>query len=125
METALAAVIITPQENLHMFKRSTQFASVAILLAGMIPALAAASGQTNPAGEKLYKSACLACHMAGVAGAPKLGDKAAWAERSAKGMDAMMEITLNGKGAMPPRGATKADDATLKAAVEYMLSKSQ
>lgn len=108
-----------------MFKRSTQFASVAILLAGMIPALAAASGQTNPAGEKLYKSACLACHMAGVAGAPKLGDKAAWAERSAKGMDAMMEITLNGKGAMPPRGATKADDATLKAAVEYMLSKSQ
>ncbi len=109
-----------------MFKRSTQLASAAVLLAGMIPALASAAGETtNPAGEKLYKTACLACHMAGVAGAPKLGDKAAWAERSARGMDALMEVTVNGKGAMPPRGATQADEATLKAAVEYMLSKSQ
>lgn len=109
-----------------MFKRSVKFASAAILVAGLIPALASAAGGTiDPAGEKLYKSACLACHMAGVAGAPKLGDKSAWATRMEKGMDAMMEITLNGKGAMPPRGATKADDATLQAAVEYMISKSQ
>ncbi len=109
-----------------MFTRSIRFASAAVLLAGIVPSLAFAAGETtNPAGEKLYKSACLACHMAGVAGAPKLGDKAAWAERSAKGMDAMMQVTLNGKGAMPPRGATQADEDTLRAAVEYMLSKSQ
>lgn len=109
-----------------MFTRTTKLASAAALLAGMIPALAFGAGESiNPAGEKLYKSACLACHMAGVAGAPKLGDKAAWAERSARGMDAMMEVTVKGKGAMPPRGATQADEATLKAAVEYMLSKSK
>lgn len=109
-----------------MFKRSAKFASVAILAAGMLPALASAAGETlNPAGEKLYQSACLACHMAGVAGAPKLGDKTAWSALTAKGMDALMEVTINGKGAMPPRGATQADDATLKAAVEYMISKSQ
>lgn len=109
-----------------MFKRSAKFASVVVLAAGMIPALASAAGETvNPAGEKLYKSACLACHMAGVAGAPKLGDKAAWATLSEKGMDALMEVTINGKGAMPPRGATKADDDTLRAAVEYMIVKSQ
>lgn len=109
-----------------MFKRSAKFASVVILAAGMIPALASAAGETiDPAGEKLYNSACLACHMAGVAGAPKLGDKAAWSKVTEKGMDAMMQITVNGKGAMPPRGATKADEATLRAAVEYMVSKSQ
>lgn len=109
-----------------MFKLSAKIASVAILAAGMLPALASAAGETiNPAGEKLYKSACLACHMAGVAGAPKLGDKAAWANVTQKGIDAMMQITINGKGAMPPRGATKADDDTLRAAVDYMVSKSQ
>ena len=109
-----------------MFKHSAKIASIVILAAGMFPALASAAGETvNPAGEKLYKSACLACHMAGVAGAPKLGDKAAWATVTEKGMDAMMQITINGKGAMPPRGATKADDETLRAAVDYMVSKSK
>lgn len=109
-----------------MFKRSIKFASAAVLLAGLAPALATAAGESvNPAGEKLYKSACLACHMAGVANAPKVGDKARWSALTAKGMDALMEVTINGKGAMPPRGATKADDATLQAAVEYMISKSQ
>lgn len=109
-----------------MFARSIRYASLAVVLAGLAPALASASGEAvNPAGEKLYKSACLACHMAGVAGAPKIGDKAAWSERAEKGMDAMMEITLNGKGAMPPRGATQASDADLRAAVEYMLSQSR
>lgn len=108
-----------------MFKRSAKLASVAILMAGLVPALASAAGEVNPAGEKLYKSACLACHMAGVAGAPKLGDKAAWSALEAKGMEALMHSTVNGKGAMPPRGATKADEATLQAAVEYMLSKAK
>lgn len=109
-----------------MFKRSVKFASAAILMAGLAPALATAAGESiNPAGEKLYKSACMACHMAGVAGAPKVGDKARWSALTAKGMDALMHTTINGKGAMPPRGATKADDATLQAAVEYMISKSQ
>lgn len=109
-----------------MFKRTAKFASAAILLAGLVPAVASAAGETiNPAGEKLYQSACLACHMAGVAGAPKLGDKAAWAALSEKGMDALMEVTINGKGAMPPRGATQADDETLRAAVEYMMAKSK
>src|SRR5690606_22668907 len=109
-----------------MFKRSAKFASVVVLAAGMIPALASAAGEAvDPAGEKLYKSACLACHMAGVAGAQKLGDKAAGAAVTEKGIDAMMESTVNGKGAMPPRGATQADEATLRAAVEYMIAKSK
>ena len=109
-----------------MFKHFPKLASMALLAAVLAPGLAAATGgNINPAGEKLYKSACLACHMAGVAGAPKLGDKAAWSTLTEKGIDALMVSTVNGKGAMPPRGATKADEATLRAAVEYMISKSQ
>lgn len=80
------------------------------------------TGSVHAEGEKLYKSACVACHTTGVANAPKLGDKAAWQPLIDRGMDAMMEVTLKGKGAMPPRGATNADEATLRAAVEYMIS---
>jgi len=81
---------------------------------------AAASATIDPAGEKLYKSVCFACHAAGVAGAPKFGDKAAWAPRMADGIDAMVQIAIHGKGAMPPRGGSQATDAEMRAAVEYM-----
>ncbi|SHH44640.1 c-type cytochrome [Pollutimonas bauzanensis] len=97
--------------------------------AGLAPAVAAAAGEAaatvNPAGEKLYKSACIACHSTGVANAPKLGNKEAWAPLIAQGMDAMMQVAIQGKGAMPPRGASSADDATLRAAIEYMVQSSQ
>ena len=76
--------------------------------------------------EDIYKSTCIACHLAGVAGAPKLGDKALWAPRIATGMDAMMTTVLNGKGAMPPRGTCgNCSDDELRATVEYMTSQSQ
>lgn len=76
----------------------------------------------SPAGENLYKSACVVCHASGVANAPKLGDKQAWTPFLAQGTDALMVTVLKGKGAMPPRGGSAADDATLRAAVEYMLA---
>ena len=79
----------------------------------------------NPAGEKLYKSACVVCHASGVANAPKLGDKAAWSPFLAQGADALMATVLKGKGAMPPRGGSAADEATLRAAVEYMMAAAQ
>lgn len=86
------------------------------------PAAAATAAATiDPAGEKLYKSVCFACHTAGVAGAPKFGDKAAWAPLIATGMDHMVEIAIHGKGAMPPRGGSQATDAEVHAAVEYMV----
>ena len=72
-------------------------------------------------GKGLYDKACFACHAAGVAGAPKFGDKAAWAPFVAQGMDAMLKIVISGKGAMPPRGGTTATDAELQAAVQYMV----
>ena len=88
-----------------------------------------AAAEAEPAGadlalgEKIYNQACVACHVAGVAGAPKLGDKAQWAPRIATGMDAMIASVINGKGAMPARGgAANASDKDLAAAVHYMVS---
>jgi len=69
------------------------------------------------------RDGCNACHAAGVAGAPKFGDKAAWAARSKLGLDALVASVTKGKGAMPPKGAVAgATDAELRAAVEYMLA---
>jgi cytochrome c5 len=75
------------------------------------------------AGKATYDSACTVCHTAGVAGAPKPGDKAAWAPRLAQGKPALYNSALKGKGAMPPKGgnASLSDDA-VKAAVDYMLA---
>lgn len=74
------------------------------------------------AGEALYKQACTVCHAAGIAGAPKSGDKAAWGPRVGNGVEALTASVLKGKGAMPPRGGSAASDAEIKAAVEYMLA---
>jgi cytochrome c5 len=78
----------------------------------------AAAGAAVPA---LYTQACLACHAAGVAGAPKLGDKAAWAPRLALGIDGLTASVIKGKNAMPPRGASQGTDAQIREAVAYMV----
>lgn len=90
----------------------------------------AAGGQqqaaVNPAGEKLYKTTCFACHGTGVANAPKVGDKAAWAPYIATGMDTMLKVAIQGKGAMPPKGgAMSASDDDIRAAIEYMVNASK
>ena len=71
--------------------------------------------------EETYKNACAACHDAGVANAPKLGDKAAWAPRLKQGMDTLHQSALKGKNAMPPKGGNMSlADADVMAAVDYM-----
>ena len=75
------------------------------------------------AGKALYDTSCTICHAAGIGGAPKFGDLAAWAPRIKTGVDAMHAAVVKGKGAMPPKGtAMGASDADLKAAVEYMVA---
>ncbi|SEA63022.1 Cytochrome c5 [Thiothrix caldifontis] len=84
----------------------------------------AAAGAVD--GEKVYKGLCFSCHDMGVAGSPKLGDKAAWGPRIATGMDALYTTSLNGKGAMPAKGGNPAlSDAEVKAAVDWMVSKAK
>lgn len=83
---------------------------------------AAAAVPVAGAGEALYKQACAVCHAAGVAGAPKFGDKAAWSARVGLGLDGLTASAIKGKNAMPPKGGSTASDADIKAAVEYMLA---
>lgn len=86
------------------------------------PAPAAAATGEVPA---LYKKSCAMCHGTGAGGAPKVGDKDAWAPRIATGMDELMKVAINGRGGMPARGGTKASDDELKTVVEYMVAHSQ
>ncbi|MGZ5906248.1 MAG: c-type cytochrome, partial [Reyranella sp.] len=70
----------------------------------------------------LFNQVCSACHATGVAGAPKVGDKAAWAPRVAQGIDALTASVIHGKGAMPPKGGSSASDADIKTVVSYMVN---
>jgi cytochrome c5 len=91
---------------------------------GAQAAAPAAGGAAD--GKKVYDSTCTACHAAGVAGAPKLGDKAAWAPRIKQGMDTLVQSATKGKGAMPPKGGNASlSDADLRAAIEYMVSQAK
>lgn len=81
-------------------------------------------------GEAVYNSACVACHGAGVAGAPKFGDAAAWADRIAKGEDTLYKHAIEGfqgdAGLMPAKGGrTDLSDEEVKAAVDYMIENSK
>lgn len=81
----------------------------------------AASAPPDP-GELVYNRFCFSCHGAGIAGAPRVGDKAAWAPRLAKGRDAMLESTIQGvPPGMPPMGLCQScTDEELSAAIDYM-----
>ncbi len=77
-------------------------------------------------GKATYEQACAVCHGAGIAGAPKFGDKAAWGARVATGKDALHTSALKGKNAMPAKGGNAAlSDDAVKAAVDYMVSQVQ
>ncbi|MBN9339730.1 MAG: cytochrome c5 family protein [Comamonadaceae bacterium] len=93
------------------------------------PAPAAPAAPENTVGKSVYGKTCARCHAAGVAGAPKPGDKADWGPRIAQGKDTLYKHALEGftgsKGMMPARGgaATLGDDE-VKAAVDFMADQS-
>jgi len=90
------------------------------------PQAAASAASQKPNGKKVYDTTCMVCHATGVAGAPKLGDKAAWAPHLMHGMDGLLQSALKGKGAMPPKGGNPSlSDDDVRAAVEFMVSQSK
>jgi cytochrome c5 len=91
---------------------------------------AAAAPPPSRDGQQVYQATCVACHGAGIAGAPKLGDKSQWAKHIAKGRDTLYASAVNGvqgsTGAMPPKGGNPAlSDAEVRAAVDYMVARSK
>jgi len=91
---------------------------------------AVAASPATRDGQQVYQAGCVACHDAGIAGAPKMGDKGQWAKRIAKGVNSLYTSAVNGvqssAGAMPARGGNAAlSDAEVKAAVDYMVARSK
>jgi len=86
------------------------------------PEKTAAGAAVKADGKKIYDASCAACHAAGVAGAPKAGDKTAWAPRLKTGANALYASAIKGKAGMPAKGGNAAlADADIKAAVDYLM----
>lgn len=115
------------QAVLYMFNAAGGKDAAPATTAAAAPAPAAPpAGGDAAKGKALYDQACMACHATGAAGAPKVGDKAAWAGRLGGGMDPLYASALQGKGAMPAKGGrADASDADVKAAVDYMVAASK
>ena len=90
------------------------------------PAAAPAAPAKAQSGSEVYQSVCTACHGAGLAGAPKTGDAAAWKARIAQGKDTLYTHAIQGFKLMPAKGGNTAlSDAEVKAAVDYMLAQAK
>lgn len=94
-------------------------------------AAGAGSGPSVPKdGHELFETACKACHGAGIAGAPRIGDKVAWGPRLAQGKATLYEHSTKGfqgkTGVMPAKGGrVDLSDELVRASVDYMISQSQ
>lgn len=93
------------------------------------PAEAAPAAELPANGEAAYQKICSACHAAGVGGAPKIGDHAAWGPRIAQGKETLYKHAIagfqGGKGVMPAKGGTTWPDDLIKATVDYMVAQNK
>jgi cytochrome c5 len=135
IEVARAVAYLANQSGAKFAEPAAPKEAPAQTAAAATPAAAAAATATKAgaapaaggvadsgAGKSTYDKACTVCHAPGIAGAPKTGDKAAWAPRLKQGVNALYEAALKGKGAMPPKGGNTAlPDADVKAAVDFMV----
>jgi cytochrome c5 len=109
-------------------------AALTIPIAAISPLSASGSGAPATAGptdgKSVYESACVACHGSGLAGAPRIGDQAAWAPRIAQGVATLESHAIQGfqggAGFMPAKGGRlDLSDDVVKAAVEHMVAQSR
>jgi cytochrome c5 len=135
LEVARAVVYMATKSGAKFKEPEVPAAPAAPAAAASAPAAAptAAPAPAAPAGPKLaadagknlYNAACVACHGAGIAGAPKFGDKVAWAPRIEQGSAVLDEHAIKGfqgkAGMMPPKGGSAASNEEVKAAVDYMI----
>ncbi|HJT50694.1 MAG TPA: c-type cytochrome [Nitrosospira sp.] len=107
-------------------EKAAQIASAPAPTSAPGAAPVADTGDPADKAKAIYAASCAACHTTGAAGAPKLGDTAAWAPRIKAGNETLYNSALKGKNAMPPKGGNASlSDAEVKAAVDYMVSQSK
>ena len=105
-------------------ERTQPVAKVVTDPAALVKVSAAATERAPLTGEQLNAQLCSGCHNAGVLGAPKTGDKAAWSavQSAAGGVDGLVRSVVSGKGAMPPKaGDPSLSEDEIRAAVELLL----
>jgi cytochrome c5 len=119
-------VLVDPLRLKEVRQNIAPFAHVAIAghdnTALAPPKVNAPAADVPTTGEQAYTKVCSTCHVPGINGAPKVGDHAAWGPRIAQGKEALYSHVIAGKGNMPPRGGTTWPDATIRMAVDYMVS---
>ena len=125
-DTQGEAVLLEPLHLKGIQQNIAPFSHVAIagkdnsaLAIVTAPAVAADVPTT---GEQAFTKVCSVCHTAGINGAPKIGDHAAWGPRIAQGKETLYKDAIAGKGNMPPKGGTTWPDATVRMAVDYIVS---
>jgi cytochrome c5 len=125
---ATATAATAPAANVAVPAAALPAAAAAPAAPAPTPAAPAAAPTiaSADAGKAVYSSTCVTCHGAGIAGAPKFGDKTAWAPRIKQGSTVLYDHALKGfqgkAGVMPPKGGSSAPDSEVKAAVDYMIA---
>ncbi len=123
MSSANVAKRLAPAAQLVVDQAAPAAAATPAPVASVTIPPAAGKAPSPAAGKATFDAVCSVCHGAGVAGAPKFADKAAWAPRIKTGIEALYASALKGKGAMPPKGGNPAlADADVKAVVDYMVA---
>ena len=123
MSEEAVAARLKPVGEVHI--AGTAAAVAAPVVANAQPAAAAAPAKPM-SGQQVYQQVCTVCHGAGLAGAPKTGDKAAWKPRIAAGIATLYTHALSGIRAMPPKGGNPSlSDAEVKAAVDYLVAQAK
>lgn len=122
---ALSLIATSHANNMSEEAIASRIAPVgSVYLQGETPAIAAIDVPVAPrTAETVYNTFCVACHSTGIAGAPKVGDIAAWEERLGQGRDILNNHAINGFNAMPARGTCMdCADKEIITAIDYMLT---
>ena len=123
-----SAADLTDQQRAEITERIKPVGEVCMQGDSSCGGVAVAANAGPRSGEDVYNAACMACHSTGAAGAPKLGDAAAWADRIAKGTDVLYDSGINGlagTGMIAKGGCMNCSDEEVNAAVDYMVTGSQ
>ena len=125
---AAVALDLTDQQRADIEAWIQPFSDVCVqgeACGGGTDAMVASAGRS---GEDVYNAACMACHSAGIAGAPTVGDQVAWAGRISKGMDALYDSGINGvvgTGMIARGGCADCSDDEIRLAVDFMVDGSR
>jgi cytochrome c5 len=124
---AALALDLTDRQRADIEARIQPFSAVCVQGEACGGGVAMVEGAAR-SGEDVYNAACMACHSAGIAGAPKVGAQVAWASRIAKGMDALYDSGINGvagTGMIARGGCADCSDDEIRLAVDFMVDNSR